>query len=132
MQQTSAETFSGRFQIRIPPETHKDLSEYARGFNASMSDVIEQALVFSFKNPKFLEYADDYFHGMISVIEDGMPKATLVRRNLESYKRDGDKLKINIRVKQGSVWKKWSFSADLKQNPNLLNRLDSWKAQVLD
>lgn len=127
MQHESEEGFSGRFQIRIFPETHQVLSEYARGLNASMSDVIELALSFTLKNEQFRAYADDYFHGMIAVIENNMPKATLVRRNLLSYEHiNHDTLKIHVRVKQGSVWKKWSFDADLKQNPRLLAKLKSW------
>jgi hypothetical protein len=127
MQQDQEESFSGRFQIRIYPETHKVLSEYARAVNGSMSGVIELALERCLRDEKFRSDADDYFNGALIVVENGMPKAHLVRRNLLSYEEiDHETVNISIRVLQGSVWKKWSFNADLKQNPTLLKKLQSW------
>ncbi|MBS1098675.1 hypothetical protein JK191_14290 [Gluconobacter sphaericus] len=127
MKQDQEESFSGRFQIRIYPETHKVLSEYARAVNGSMSGVIELALGHCLWDEEFRSYADDYFNGTLIVVENGMPKAHLVRRNFLSYVEiDLETVNISIRVLQGSVWKKWSFNADLKQNPTLLEKLKSW------
>lgn len=121
------ESFSGRFQIRISPEKHKQLSELALSVNGSMSQLIELSLEHCLRNEKFRADADDYFNGAVMVVENHKPKAHLVRRNLLSYERiDNETVSISIRVRQGSVWKKWSFNADLRCNPTLLKRLQSW------
>lgn len=127
MQHDREESFSGRFQIRIYPGTHKLLSEYARAVNGSMSGIIELALARCLRDEKFRSYADDYFNGSFIVAENGMPKAHLVRRNFVSYEQIApETVKITIRVLQGSVWKTWSFSANLKENRTLLEKLKSW------
>lgn len=127
MNHTPENSFSGRFQIRINPNTHQMLSEYAHGLNASMSEVIELALNYSLHSEKFRINADEYFHGILSVVEHGIPKATLVRRNFVSFEQKSqDTVTVCVRVKQGSVWKKWSFDANLNENPHLLRKLESW------
>ncbi|QQX92816.1 toxin-antitoxin system HicB family antitoxin (plasmid) [Gluconobacter sphaericus] len=120
--------FSGRFQIRLSPEHHKMLFEYARSLNASMNDIIELALSFAISTENFNSYADDRINGLFGVVGDNhMPLATLAFRNFLSYDQlDSETVRVRVRRRNGSVWGEWIFEADLKKNPNLLAKLKSW------
>ena len=129
---TIEKNFSGRFQIRIRPDVHECLSEFSKGIDQSMNDVIEVALMFCLYNKRqdFLEFADSFMNGSIIVVENHMPIANLVRRNFISYSPiDEKKVEININVKKENNWEKMKIIADIQQNRYLLKLLDSWSTK---
>jgi hypothetical protein len=125
----SSKEFSGRFQIRISPDIHMDLLKFANGMNEPMNDIVALAIIYSIRNNSkdFLKFADEYLNGYHMVKENHMPIATLARRNLISYQNiDEDHIEIEMKVKEGSVWRKRKIIADLRQNVNLLDCLKKW------
>lgn len=119
--------FSGRFQVRIRPDLHKRLFEISNGMNCAINDVIELSADFALNQEEFIYYLDDFVHGIVMVVENGFPIASIVRRNLISFSyRDSNNISICIKVKRGSVWLQAQVVADLDQNPRLLGRLQEW------
>lgn len=120
---------SGRFQIRIGSDLHRDLLEFSNGVNRPMNDIVEASLMFSLaqRREEFLKFSDDYLNGNIMVVDNHMPIANIARRNLISFLSTGDnKLEISFKAKTGGTWGKIKIIADISQNPTLLERLNSW------
>ncbi|MCT2400421.1 type II toxin-antitoxin system HicB family antitoxin [Novosphingobium mangrovi (ex Huang et al. 2023)] len=124
---SSDREFSGRFQIRINPNLHKRLFDLSNGMNCSINDIIEISSNYSLNNEDFINYLDDYLHGAVMIINNGMPTAHLVRRNVISFSHvDRNKILITFKVKRGSVWQQAEVLADLEQNPTILRRFKEW------
>jgi hypothetical protein len=96
-----------------------------------MSNVVEAALSFClYRNTQdFLEFSDSFLNGSIVVVENYMPIAHLVRRNLISFLLvDNRKIEITIKVKKENNWEEMKVIADIDQNRNLLTWLNLWSA----
>ena len=119
--------FSGRFQIRINPDLHKRLFNLSSGMNCSINDAIELAADFAMKDWDFMSYLDDYLLGAIMIVDNRMPIAHLVRRNVISFSYiDPKQISVDIKVKRGSVWRQAKVIANLEQNPTLIDRFKKW------
>jgi hypothetical protein len=96
-----------------------------------MSNVVEAALSFClYRNTQdFLEFSDSFLNGSIVVVENNLPIAHLVRRNLISFSLvDNRKIEIIINVKKENNWGEMKVIADIDQNRNLLKWLNLWSA----
>ncbi|MDR6709906.1 hypothetical protein J2X73_004304 [Novosphingobium sp. 1748] len=92
-----------------------------------MNDILELSADYALSRVDFLNYLDDYIHGSIIIIENNSPVAHLVRRNIISFSYVEQRIiSIEIKIKRGSVWRQAKVSADLDQNPKLLDRFNEW------
>jgi hypothetical protein len=125
--------FSGRFQVRMSSDLHRDLSNFAAMVGLTMNETIELALDYNIRQNKsaFFDYVVGVVREYTVVFERDLPLCTLTRRNVICYRLlSEDVLEITSRKKVGSVWKQVTVEARISDNHSLRASLIAWNIPV--